>query len=32
MGETTNLKITWPADLKLAQAILEVRDAHRSGI
>ena len=32
MGESTNLKVTWPADLRLAQAILEVRHAHRSGI
>ena len=32
MGESTNLKVTWPADLRLAQAILGVRHAHRSRI
>jgi 2-C-methyl-D-erythritol 4-phosphate cytidylyltransferase len=32
LGEITNLKVTWPADLIFAQAILEVCHAHRSGI
>jgi 2-C-methyl-D-erythritol 4-phosphate cytidylyltransferase len=32
MGESTNLKVTWPADLHLVQAILEARHAHRSRI
>ncbi|MDA8417200.1 MAG: 2-C-methyl-D-erythritol 4-phosphate cytidylyltransferase [Betaproteobacteria bacterium] len=32
LGEITNLKITYPADLQLAQILLEARHAHRSGI